>query len=570
MTLWRAGVSWASAVPRVYRGGAWSAITGAESAASTSPLAAQVASWRPVTFAGTYDVAADGSKGYLTIAAACAAAVAAGHGINPHARARIRLWPGSYYEKTIGGTLSHFALIGMGSTVEDVRIWHDQGYAGNEGIDPETGLPVGGNIATLTGRSVYVSNLWLDHQNVDPEWHSIRIAGDSGNIGVAKYARYTTMFENVRMTSAYGGWAGKCATDMTVGNIDLVFAGVWFDTPGQPQAVSAVANYLTPTGGIPSRVVYYGCKVTAGYGWTADTTLPYDGHYSDGVTVPGAIPIGLPDFGSGSGDEVWWIESADSEWDIGYGTDYDEPPRAAIAVVKAGVGRNAIYHIDPAVPAPSVGSPPLIVITSSGTIANPTAPYVAAGGQVDRIIPATLPLDITDGASADEWDFYGPDPATGPARLATGEAGQPVTLTAGRIYFVPVPVGAVAVKVGAVGVEASGSGVMAVGTAYTNPATGAPYYTAATYLLRSAESPVGGLDVGLPARWAYPGHGVIWLALAASAAITAVGATVDAGAVVYYADGYTSGSLPSAISSIAHLAEGQPYPLLEAINLHAA
>lgn len=568
MTLWRTGPAWAGASIKVHSGGAWSALPGAEqSAAPTSPLGAQIASWRPTVYAGTYDVAADGSKTYLTISDACTAALAAGHGINPHTRARIRIWPGLYYDKRIGGTLSHFALIGMGATVEDVRIWHDQGYAGNEGVDPETGLTVGGNIATLTGRSVYVSNLWLDHQSVDPEWHAIRIAGDSGNIGVSQYARYTTMLENVRMTSAYAGWAGKCAADMTVGNIDLVFSRVWFDTPGQPQAVNGITNYLPGTGDIPSRVVYYGCKVTAGYGWTADTTLPYDGHYSDGVTVPGAIPIGLPDFGAGSADEVWWIETSDSEWDIGHGADYDEPPRAAIAVVKAEAGCNGAFHIDPDVPAPATESPALLVITADGSVADPADPYTAAGGTVDRIIPATLPLDITEGASADEWDFYGPSLSGGPARLAGPATGSPVALTAGRIYFVPVPIGALAVKVGAVGVSASGAGVMAVGTAYTNPTTGAPYFTPTTGLVRSNQSAVGNLDVPLTSRWFYPGHGVAWLAVAASDAVSATGATVGVGDAIYYADGYVSGSLPSAITSLAVLPEGATYPLLEAVNV---
>lgn len=561
------GSGWAGVSTYVHTGQGWVRRAGS----TITGLAAALGAARPTVFAATYDVGP--GRPYATIGAAATAARADDRAWNksgrydwgsPYLRRRIRVWPGSYYEYNLNLPV-HCALVGMGATPDEVRIWHDAGSAGYEGRDPVTGEIIGGNILVTTGRSAYVSNLWLDHQSDDPEWHSIRDSGPAGEIGLRGRQRRTVFFEDVHMSSAVAGMAGKCAADLTPSGVDMIFHRVHFDTPGQPQAVNGIVNYYKVPGG-RSNFLYAGCKVTSSYGWTADPTLPNNGYDADGS--PGdPAPVGLPDFGAASGDRLWWIETGDSAWDFG---SYGQPYQGSAVVVKKDETRyNAELHLDPAIPAPPDGAPDVRLVTTHTT--GPAPDSYTAYGVVDRVVDkAALPFPVADGMGAAEQAFYGPDPAVSPApaALTTGEAASTGTVPGGRVYWVPVPVGSSMVRSEKVRLTSDAGVGVAFATAYEDEAKpGEPYRTAAGQMWKTNElATTTGGEYAINPRLYYPGHGTVWVAVAFTAATEAQCGTVRAGGpTIWYTDGYTNGPLPDT-PTVTALPVGSVYPLVSVVN----
>lgn len=526
----------------------------------------QIAAARPTKFTHIWDIAADGSKDYTTITAAAAAAeavTAAENGgrmrtwVSPHRRHLFRVWPGEYREPNVQFP-SHFALIGMGSVPEDVRIWDDRGHDWVNDPNPPTGK-YGENIINSSGRSMWVENLWMDHQHSDPKWHAIRIVGAAGDIGRNHYTPMTAMFRSVRMTSAATGLAGKCAVDATISQYEVVFDQCWFDTPGQPQAVNFLLGYESH---IPSAVIFHGCKVTAGYDFIDDPLLPNNGRFADG-TIPGAIPIGVHGAQGGAG-AAYWVETADSAWDIGRQAPApDVPPRSGIAVVPSTASITQFHISD--LPVIDPESPSLIVNSGAGWIEDPVE--YSERGHLDRVIPDTIPeLTARDGASALERAFYGPDPAVVPPPARVTPVGSPVqaSFPAGRIYFVPIPAPNVGFRLGAAEWDLATDGDIGVASAYSNPLTGVPYSTAGGQMWASGAAPSGATSATMIRRWYYPGHGTMWLAVGTQGADGTGILATEAGPTVYFADAYTGGSLPS-VEQLAVLPAGEAYPVVTAV-----
>ena len=529
-------------------------------------IAEQIAAARPTTFVRTWDIAQDGSKQFTTIADAVNAAravIVAENGarqparLSPYRRHRFRIWPGEYKEPNPAFP-SHFALIGMGDEPEDVRIWDDRGYAGTGGTNPD-GSKSGENIINTSGKSMWVENVWLDHQSDDPEWHSVRMVGPSGNVGEAGYTRMTAVFSRVRMTSAADGMAGKCAFDATITHYDAVFDRVWFDTPGQPQAVNAHIGYANVHS--PTSLTFHGCSITAGYDFIDDPTLPHNGRFADG-SLPGAIPIGIHAPQDGQ-DIAYWVETDDSVWDVGRQAPGPEvPPRGGLGLVmypesQASFHVSELPQIDPEAPSLIINDP------QQGWL--PDLDEYTTVGHVDRIIPDLIPVlgEIRDGTSRAERDFYGLNPTTHPAPAVISAAGtqQTVTLPAGRVYFVPIDLPETEFQARSVRFELAGAGQVGIATAYAHPTTGVPYSTAIGQLWKSGAVNASAGQVTVPPRWYYPGHGQMWVAIGTEG-VTGHGAvTSEGGPTVYYADGYEGGTVPD-MPELSVLAVGEPYPLV--------
>lgn len=532
-------------------------------------IAEQIAAARPTTFVRTWDIAQDGTKQFTTIADAVNAAravIVAENGtrqpsrLSPYRRHRFRIWPGEYKEPNPAFP-SHFALIGMGDQPEDVRIWDDQGYAGTGGTNPD-GSKSGENIINSSGKSMWVENVWLDHQSDDPEWHALRIVGPSGTIGENGYTRMTAVFSKVRMTSAFDGMAGKCAFDATISHYDTVFDRVWFDTPGQGQAINAAVGYNAAS---TSSLIFHGCKVTAGYNFVPDPTLPNDGYFPDG-SMPGAIPVGLHAPQAG-GDSVYWVETEDSLWDVGRKQDAPEvPPRGAIAAVMYNTS-TASFHISDLPPIDPESPRLLISDPHEGWLIDQDE--YALTGTLDRIIPDLIPelSGIKGGAGAAEREFYGADPDTlpPPASLRNHGAAETVELPPGRTYFVPIELPEVEFQIGSIRFDLTGAGQVGVGTAYEDPATGLPFSTNSGQLWKAGAVPPAQGNVTVAKRWFFPGHGRMWVAIGTEG-VTGKGAVVaPGGPTVYYADGYGGGILPD-MPELSVLAPGEPYPQVEAVR----
>ena len=528
---------------------------------STS-ITEQIAAARPTSFLHTWDIAQDGSRDYSTIAEACAAAKAVTVAENgprqagwasPYRRHRFRIWPGQYKEPNADFP-SHFALIGMGDEPGDVRIWDDRGTPGSGGKD-ENGNKSGENIINTSGRSMWVENVWLDHASPDPEWHSIRIVGPSGDVGRTGYDRMTAVFSRVRMTSHFDGMAGKCAMDATITHYDVLMDRVWFDTPGQPQAINA---HIGRSAAHPSSLIFYGCSVTAGYNFVDDPTLPNGGRFADG-TIPGAIPVGIHDTHGGR-DVAYWVEADESVWDVGRQAQApDTPPRGALAVVKYAASASPM-HIS-ALPTIDNEAPSLIVRASTGEwLADPQE--YTGHGNVDRVIPAAIPeFTIRDGAGGGEREFYGPNPADvpPPAVLSSEGGTRAVELPAGRVYFLPIPVANVGFQLRSIAWSLNSPHPIATATAYGDPDTGIPYSTAPRQMWVAGAVDASSGTAGVAPRWYYPGHGTIWVALATQGAVGEGHVVAQGGPQVYYADAYAGGTIPD-IAELAPLPDGEPYP----------
>lgn len=539
--------------------------------ADPKTIAEQIAAAQPTSFVRTWDIAQDGTKQFTTIADAVNAAravIVAENGtrqpsqLSPYRRHRFRIWPGEYKEPNPAFP-SHFALIGMGDEPEDVRIWDDRGYAGTGGVD-ENGQKSGENIISTGGRSMWVENVWLDHQSDDPEWHSVRMVGPSGNIGETGYTRMTAVFSRVRMTSAADGMAGKCAFDATITHYDAVFDRVWFDTPGQPQSINAHIGYANNVSS-PSSLVFHGCSITAGYDFIDDPTLPNDGRFADG-SLPGAIPIGIHAAQSGE-DLCYWVETDDSVWDVGrQAPDVSVPPRGGFGAVMYAPSQ-AEFHISD-LPVIDAEAPSLIVRDpTSGWLPDPD--LYTTHGRVDREIPDLIPVlaGMREGTGLAEREFFGLDPATSPAPMVIGTAGagQSVTLPAGRVYFVPVELPNAEFQVSEIRFDLTGDGNVGVGTAYEDPATGLPFSTNSGQLWKAGAVPPAQGNVTVARRWFFPGHGRMWVAIGTEG-VTGRGAVVaPGGPTVYYADGYGGGTMPD-MPELSVLAPGEPYPQVEAVR----
>lgn len=528
-------------------------------------IAEQIAAARPTTFVRTWDIAQDGSKQFATIADAVNAAravIVAENGtrqpsrLSPYRRHRFRIWPGEYKEPNPAFP-SHFALIGMGDEPEDVRIWDDRGYAGTGGTNPD-GSKSGENIINSSGKSMWVENVWLDHQSDDPEWHSLRIVGPSGTIGENGYTRMTAVFSKVRMTSAFDGMAGKCAFDATISHYDTVLDRVWFDTPGQGQAINAHIGYNAAS---TSSLIFHGCKVTAGYNFVPDPTLPNDGYFPDG-SMPGSIPVGLHAPQAG-GDSLYWVETEDSLWDVGRKQNAPEvPPRGAIAAVMYNTS-TASFHISD-LPQIDPESPRLLISDPHEGWLIDQDEY-ALTGTLDRIIPDLIPVlgEIRDGTSGAERDFYGLNPTTHATPEVISAAGtqQTVTLPAGRVYFVPIDLPETEFQARSVRLELAGAGQVGIATAYAHPTTGVPYSTAIGQLWKSGGVNASAGQASVSPRWYYPGHGQMWVAIGTEGATGHGAVTAEGGPTVYYADGYEGGTVPD-MPELSVLAVGEPYPLV--------
>lgn len=507
---------------------------------------------RPETFATTYEVGS--GQTYATIADALAAAAAdhnawVGSSIvqtaqtNPYRWRRIRVHPGTYNEGAIA-PLSHTAIVGATGDPSDVVVT----WAGAS------------NVLVATGRSIYVAHMTLDHTDPDPEWHPIRNSGSSGDVGMMGWQHRTGIFENLRLVTAFDGEAGKCSIDTTPGpRCHLIYKGVWFDAPGQPQSVNM--SVAQPGGAVEevSRTWFIDCKVTSNYGWTEDPTLPNWGYSDPERTIPNLpAPVGLPDKGNaqpggvGRADELYWIGG---EWDIG---EHITPIQGLIVIPNADAGDNAVYTIDPHLPEGIAGAP------SAVKISNPW--------QLTRA-RAALDFPIANGISEDEAAFYGPNPDAAEPVTTVPASGTPttsVTVPAGRVFWVAVDTPEVMIRAGKVGVATtSGGGNVAVATAL--PVAGSPgsiesdgsgrRSTGATAVV------AGQQDVTLPARWYYPGYGRVWVGVAFSAEATLAGWSSKAtpGLDVLYADGW-DGSAPLDPAGAATLADGQPIPAVWIVN----
>lgn len=517
----------------------------------------------PTSFAATFDVGP--GRPHATIASAVTAARAEARRVNnspyvgdewtdPYRRVLIRVWPGEYHGPVTGLPI-HTTILGMGANPQDVRIWDD---VGDPGAGGHTGI--GANVISTTGTSVHLRNVWLDHTNDDPEWHPIRDAGSSGTSGLRGVQSRTVILDEVDLTCAPTGMAGKSALDGTMDGT-VILHRTRFLTPGQPQALNCGVNILSAAARIKTRVVFADCSITCAHGFVEDPTLPNNGRDLDGT--PGdPAPIGLVDNSGASGDtSVWWVQGPRSTWDVG--TETGQKIQGNIVVVTKGSPTK--FHLDPAVPLPPTSGSPRVLVKDKPTATSTALPSGgsmtnAAGGVVDWDTSEALSVvqGIQQGASVDERAFYGPRPsASDPTRAATTITPTTVTLTAGRIYLVPVPLPATMLRVAKIGVDMTGSGSCAVGNAYPDPSTGAP---SGSFISSGATTPRAG-DIGLGARWFYPGHHVAWVAVAVTDSVSAKGATWQTShPAVRVLDGYTGGLITS-IAGSTPIPAGAAYPL---------
>lgn len=462
---------------------------------------------------------------------------------NPYHWRKIVVEAGIYNESASLSPLGHTAIVGApGTTRDDVWI-NFSGVA---------------NTLVTTGKSAFVRGVTLYHGSTDPEWHPMRDAGPSGDVGLQAWQRRTIIFRDVRFRSSPAGLAGKQGADLNIGGgVVAVWDRCWFDCPGQPQAFHPGQNtgYVSTKPAAAGLTVIRDAKVTANYDWFPDPTLPFNG-YTDGTqTTPApAAPVGGVDAGAGRGDTLVWVGAG--EWDIG---SHHLPIQGNIVVVNQGTGDNADYYIDPAVPAAKPPAPAVLVKNAAG----------GAGdlSRVHRSLPGvTLPRR---GVSAAERAFYGPDPTGQAPTISRGQTPVNVNVTAGRIYWVPVDMGPYMMKLNGVRFEvvSSAAGNMAGGSAIdANPVAGAaagPDMTS-TRLSGGVAIATGVQTIPLNVRWFYPGYGRAWLGVAFSVAATVKGATTIAGDQIYTASGYTSGNMPGTAPTL--LAAGQPYPLLTGIS----
>lgn len=543
----------------------------------STPFGLQLDAAMPRSYMMTLDVRADGTGDYTTISAATEAVQSHrrtldGNGgrtgwATPYQWALIRVWPGEYQEYRITRS-SMVHVVGMGERPEDVHVWSADSEATDRtdpaGMRSSTG---GGNIAQLHAQSQILENMHLDHQHWDPGWHAVWCSAGSGTVGLKDYAFDTSILRRCRLTSVSDGLAGKCAADITIGSHTLIFDECWFDAPGQPQAVNGIIGYADPFHGMPSRIVYNHCSVTAAYEWHEDPTLPNNGRqFANGLPAP-ASPMGMPDSGRSLGDEAWWIDGG--SWDLG---PHETGFRAAITIAKYGNGA-AKHHIDPSVPSPPPESPSLperengpvaVVATGNGLDWQEVGmePITSAGGVVDRVVPEVVPLGLSSGVCANARAFYGADPAVVPAPpiLASPGTGMAATVPAGT-YLMRVPAAEVAVMVGAVDVDLAGSGTMRLGTAYQEPAEGTPtpYRTASGQVWTSGATAIASGHSPVIRRWLMPGHGHLWLGITLTSEATGRGALRTSAEPVYYSpDGTWETAEP--------LPLGQPYPLLHAVT----
>lgn len=488
-------------------------------------------------FTQVWDIAADGSRDYTTITAAAAAArdfEAAVIGntrnlgwTNPYRAHLFRVWPGEYKEANWPAP-THFGILGMGDRPEDVRIWDDRGYAGTGGTNPD-GSKSGENILNVAGKTVHVENVWLDHQSDDPEWHSIRVVGPAGDAGRQGVEAHQAIFRDVRMTSARNGMDGKCAYDATTGRYDTTFHRVWFDTPGQGQAINLHAG--------DGRHLFIGCSITAGYDKIADPTLPNDGFFPDG-SVPGAIPVGIHVSGSSETTlDLTWAETRTSVWDVGRYEPYpDVPPRGTMALVTY-AGKSGTFRIDTDLPhlEPDV---PALLVNDGGWISDPDV-YTAKA----QLVRTTLPDGEADALaevhrlSDRERAFYGADPASvrPPDSLDPTGVRATRTIPAGT-YWLSYELPDVGVIVDKAVYDLSSDGAVSIGTAYQNMSTGEPETTAARGLYQGGAATATGPDTyKLISRWYYPGHKRAWIRVVLTA--DATGATTTAvGGQAYFTD----------------------------------
>ena len=510
-------------------------------------------------WAWVWDVAADGSRDYTTLTEAASAARSAEAGLLGHTRAYgwsspyrahlFRVWPGEYKEANWLAP-THFGLMGMGERPEDVRLWDDRGYAGSGGKNPE-GQKSGENILNVAGKTVHVENVWLDHASDDPEWHSIRIVGPAGDAGRKNIEAHQAIFRDVRMTSAGDGMAGKCALDATTSRFDTTFHRVWFDTPGQPQAIN-----LHPGNG---RHLFVGCSITAGYDFIDDPTLPNNGRFADG-TYPGAIPVGIHTHGNSyEGMELTWVETADSVWDVGrQAPDPSVPPRGGIALI-AYNGLFGTYHIDADLPKPDPESPALLVkdgdwIPDPDTHTNRLI--------LDRDTPTDQDADalaMDHRISKREREFYGADPqaAPPPAELIPGGTAGNGSLDAGT-YWIAYDLPDVGVIVDKATYDLTSTGTVSVGTSYADLQTGAPVTSAAGGLYQGGvQAASGPASFALIPRWYYPGHKRVWVKVSLSAPTNGATTTAMEGRAYYAAPGATE---------LVPVPEGQALPSVVILN----
>lgn len=503
----------------------------------------------PTEFAHTYEVGA--GKPYATITAAIAASVAdhntwvgtssqAGIQTSPHRWRRVIVHPGTYSEGALA-PLGHTAIIGASGDRGDVVVTWDGAS----------------NVLVVTGRTLYVANLTLEHTDPDPEWHPIRNAGPAGDVGMQAWQHRTTVFDNVRFSADFEGAAGKSAVDTTPGAAcTIVYRDCWFDTPGQPQAInmSIATPSLNPAIG---QTWFINCKVTANYGWTEDPTLPNWG-YTDGThTTPASpAPVGLPDKGNqqaggvGRVDEVYWTGG---EWDIG---DHITPIQGLIVAPNGHAGDNALYVIDPSLPEGIEGGPS-VKITNAANLT--------------RTLPDLDAIPITDGVSEDEWAFFGPDEA-GPVTMAASDVPTTtVTVPAGRVFWLPVELPAQMIRAGGIRIEtapgASGNAVVAHALAsYGNPDAIEADASGRRSSATAAVTP-GQQAITLTARWYYPGYGRIWIGVVFTEETDVIGWASPAipDLDVLYTDGW-DGVTALNPTGATTLGDGEPFPAAWIIN----